>query len=91
MLARLVRTAFAILAALMVAIAVAAPHVHHAGPYGGHSCQACVFRAAEAASSADPAVAPAEAPLGPAPREPGLSPVGGLPLGAVPGQSPPRA
>jgi hypothetical protein len=85
------RAALAIGAALVDALAAAAPHVHHAGAWGSHACQACVVRAGEAAASATPDAAPAAATAELLPAAPGLPPVSGLPLGAVPGQSPPLA
>jgi hypothetical protein len=91
MLAPAVRTSLAIVASMLVALAVAAPHVHHPGPYGSHACQACVVRGGEEAGPATPDVAPTPAPAEAVPAAPGPAPVSGLPLGAVPGQSPPRA
>ena len=86
-----VRHALAIFAAFLVALAVAAPHVHHAGPLGRNACQACVLRAGEEAGPSTPEVAPDAVRVEKPAAAPGLAPVFGLPLGAVPGQSPPRA
>jgi hypothetical protein len=85
-----VRTAFAILAAVLVALTAAAPHVH-GGLDGRHGCQACVTHAgAELAEGA--AILP---PLRRAPEPMAVGPLAapprGFPQGAVPGQSPPRA
>lgn len=91
MLRGTVRHLLAIVASGLIVLSIAAPHVHHPGPYGSHACQACVVRGAEEAGCATPEVAPR--PLAPeaVPALPGVPPVCGLPLGAVPGQSPPRA
>jgi len=86
-----VRTALAIGAAALVALAVVSPHAHHADPLGSNACQACVVRAGEAACAATPDVAPARVPSGAVPAAPVRAPPPGFPLGAVPGQSPPRA
>jgi len=91
MLRPTVRKPLAIVASALIALSIAAPHVHHAGPYGSHACQACVVRAAEEAGCATPDVAPPSLAPETIPAAPGQSPVFGLPLGAVPGQSPPRA
>lgn len=77
---------------LTLALAAMAPHVH-AGASGAEECAVCVAsgRSAEPASSQTPELAP-RAVIGAAPASrPGLAPVLGAPLGAVPGQSPPRA
>jgi hypothetical protein len=85
-----VRSALAILAAVLMALTAAAPHVH-SGPGGSQGCMACLARGAEEAGSATPDVRPAQAPAEPAQAALGLPPVAGFPLGAIPGQSPPRA
>lgn len=76
--------------ALLLVLVTAGPHAH-GGPHGEHDCAVCVVRGAAEATSATPDVAPVatavEAPLLP----PGLAPVTGAPLGAIPGQSPPAA
>ncbi len=84
------RSALAVLTAVLIALAAAAPH-SHLGPQGSNGCQACVVRGAEEAGCATPDVAPLPVPAGDVPAPPGLPPVYGLPLGAIPGQSPPRA
>lgn len=91
MLRGTVRHVLAIVASALIALSIAAPHVHHAGPWGRHACQACLLQAAEDAGCAAPDVAPPSVPAEPIPAAPGLPPVCGLPLGAIPGQSPPRA
>lgn len=91
MLRGTVRHVLAIVASALIALSIAAPHVHQAGPWGSHACQACLLRAAEEAGCAVPDVAPPSALAEPIPAAPGLPPVCGLPLGAIPGQSPPRA
>jgi hypothetical protein len=84
------RAALAILAALLVALGAAAPH-QHAGAEGSHGCMACVARAGEEAVSATPDVRPLALPPGTVFAAPAGAPAAGFPLGAVPGQSPPRA
>jgi len=78
-------------AALVVALlaAVAGPHVH---PHRGHDdCAVCVLRNADAPSADVPDVVPVVLAAGDATCAPDRPPVTGAPLGAVPGQSPPRA
>ena len=81
---------------LLVAIAtvavllagVAAPH-QHAASGGAHECVACTVGGSLEARDATPRLSPPpQAPVAVA-IEPGLDPVTGFPLGAVPGQSPP--
>ncbi|HZZ83689.1 MAG TPA: hypothetical protein VFE30_04055 [Anaeromyxobacteraceae bacterium] len=84
------RHVLAIALAVLVAVSAAAPHAH-AGAFGDHACAACLAASAERAESATPDVAPRALPPEALPREPGLAPVCGAPLGAVPGQSPPAA
>ncbi|HEY6005320.1 MAG TPA: hypothetical protein VIV57_20740 [Anaeromyxobacter sp.] len=76
--------------ALGLAVVAAIPHGHPAGQ-GGADCTACVARHGDVARSETPDVAPqvehAEAVV----AEPGIAPVTGAPLGAIPGQSPPAA
>ncbi len=67
-----------------------APHVH-AGPHGSNDCAVCVVRAADAPKNATPDVEPVRVEAGEPALAPGLPPVSGAPLGAVPGQSPPAA
>jgi hypothetical protein len=72
--------------ALFLVVTAAAPHVHAHGP---EQCAVCVVRNADVAHDETPDVAPAAHLLGAAPCAPGLPPVFGAPLGAIPGQSPP--
>ena len=80
----------AIATAAMLLVGVAAPH-HHAGSAGTHECMSCTVGGALEARDATPGLAPpppvlvAQAPVS------GAEPVTGFPLGAVPGQSPPRS
>ncbi len=76
--------------ALFLVVLAAGPHVH-AGPDGADGCAVCVARHADVPADVTPELAPAEVPAPEAAPEPGLAPVAGAPLGAVPGQSPPRA
>jgi hypothetical protein len=82
------RAVLAAALALLLTAAVVVPHVHAAS--SGDECPACVVRGGEPAESSAPDLAPlphyAGEPL-PAPRS---IPVDGAPIGAVPGQSPPR-
>jgi len=75
--------------ALLLTAVVAAPH-HHAAP-AGEECAACVVRAGEAAESKTPGLAALPLALGELVAEPESLPRDGAPLGAIPGQSPPRA
>ena len=74
--------------ALALVVAAAAPHVH-AERSGGEECTLCVLRHAAPPRSEAPEVAPIVQAAGDATLAPGLPPVTGAPLGAVPGQSPP--
>lgn len=84
------RAALALLLAVAVLALSGVPHVHAAG-HDGQECAACAAPRAAAAPVAalDLAPAPAVEPLVVA--APGLAPVTGAPLGAIPGQSPPAA
>ncbi len=84
------RLLFAIAASSLVLLTAVAPHVH-TGAEGRNGCQACVMRAAEEAAPATPDVAPAVVGADTLVAEPAPGPVAGFPVGAVPGQSPPRA
>lgn len=77
------------LALFLLAVA-AGPHVH-AGPHGAEGCAVCVAHHADIPVDPAPELIARDAPAGEAVSEPGLAPVVGTPLGAVPGQSPPRA
>jgi hypothetical protein len=67
------------------------PHIHTGGPHGAEACAVCVARNADAARDETPDVAPVAILAGKPVAVPGLPPVYGAPLGAVPGQSPPAA
>ncbi len=83
------RAVLATLLALSLVVAVAGPHVHaHASTEG---CAVCVLRHADASAAELPELAPAVHEAGEVASAPGLPPVTGAPLGAVPGQSPPAA
>jgi hypothetical protein len=84
------RAVLAAILALFLLVLAAGPHVH-AGPHGADGCAVCVARHADVPTDATPELAPREVPTSDAVLEPGLSPVVGAPLGAVPGQSPPSA
>jgi hypothetical protein len=74
--------------ALFLVFTAAAPHVH-TGPRGDHDCVVCVVRHGDAARDRTPDVTPV-ATVEDAPEQaPGIPPVSGAPLGAIPGQSPP--
>jgi hypothetical protein len=85
-----VRAVFAAALAVLVLVTASAPHAHET-PLGRHACAACVAAGGEEAVCAAPDVAPRPVvPVAVADELP-APPVTGLPLGAVPGQSPPRA
>lgn len=86
------RTLLASLLALLLVAAAAVPHVHpRAATTGGEECTLCTVRHAAPPSSVAPEIAPVVHLEGEAAQAPGLPPVCGAPLGAVPGQSPPAA
>lgn len=81
------RALVATLLALSLLVAIGGPHAHaHSGTHG---CAVCVLRHADAPKAEVPDVAPAAHEVGEVACEPGLPPVTGAPLGAIPGQSPP--
>ncbi len=80
------RALVAVLLALALVTAAGAPHVHAAG---GDECAVCVLRHAAPPRSELPDFAPVVHVTGDAICAPGLPPVSGAPLGAIPGQSPP--
>ena len=84
-----VRAALAIAIVGFVLLGAAAPH-EHATPLGTHACAACVTAGAEEPCA--PVVDLAPRPLFAAEVRDTASPApaAGAPLGAVPGQSPPR-
>jgi hypothetical protein len=75
--------------ALFLVLTAAAPHVH-SGPHGREDCAVCVARNADAAHPVTPDLEPVPVAIAAPERAPGLPPVSGAPLGAIPGQSPPR-
>jgi hypothetical protein len=82
----------AVLAATLVLLltaAVAVPHVH-AAP-SSEECAACVVRAGEVPESQVPVLSPLPLAAGEVLLAPQSRPGEGAPLGAIPGQSPPRA
>ena len=83
------RALLSVMAILLVLATAVAPHVH-GGELGRHACVACVIASGcEPASAETPDVAPLDVTADEVALEPGVSPVSGRPLGAVPGQSPP--
>ena len=86
------RAVLAAALALFVALVALAPHVH-AAPNGAEECAVCVAsgRGAEPARVATPELGPTEWVVTAPGSHPTPSPVLGAPLGAIPGQSPPRA
>lgn len=81
-----------VLVAALLAFALAgaaAEHHVHAPSSGGEGCAVCVLRHAEVPRDPVADVAPAIVDAGEVPGSPGLPPVTGAPLGAIPGQSPP--
>ncbi len=76
--------------ALILVAAVAAPHVHaHAATTTSDECTLCTVRHASPPRSSIPDVTPIVRVAAVAACAPGLPPVFGAPLGAIPGQSPP--
>jgi hypothetical protein len=76
--------------ALFLVFTAGAPHLHD-GPHGAEHCEACVARHADVPRGETPDLAPLPALAVELQLEPGLAPVTGAPLGAIPGQSPPRS
>ncbi len=85
------RAALTALLALHLVLTAVAPHVHLDAGGGHEPCAVCVTRTATAAASQVPDLTAPEAPAAEVVAAPGLAPVTGAPLGAVPGQSPPAA
>ena len=75
--------------ALLLTAVVASPH-HHAAP-AGEECAACVVRGGEVAESKTPDLAPLPLAMGQPVAELESLRRDGVSLGAIPGQSPPRA
>ncbi len=82
------RVLVALATAVLLLAGVAAPH-HHASPGGAHECVACTVGTGLEARDATPVVAPVAPREAPVAALPGVDPVTGVPLGAIPGQSPP--
>ena len=84
----MLRSAAALLLALSLLALAGAPHVH--APAGeGHECVACATAGSAAVPVQPPVVAVAAPQVEELALAPGLAPVTGAPLGAIPGQSPP--
>jgi hypothetical protein len=84
------RAVVAALLSLVLLAAAVAPHVHaHARGVAGDECALCTLRHTAPPPSALPDVVPTLTVEGDAACAAALPPVGGAPLGAVPGQSPP--
>ena len=76
--------------ALFLVLPAGAPPVP-AGPPGAEHGEACGARHADVPRGETPDLAPLPALAVEVQLEPGLAPVTGAPLGAIPGQSPPRS
>lgn len=87
----MLRSAVATLLAVAVLVLAAVPHVHDGAAPERPDCVACATARSAAAPPATVDVAPLACPAGQVVLAPGLAPVTGAPLGAVPGQSPPVA
>ncbi len=84
------RAVLAAAMALLVLSTAVAPHAHE-GVFRTHSCFACIAANAKEATRETPDVAPRTLVVATVPDLPASPCVTGYPLGAVPGQSPPRA
>jgi hypothetical protein len=82
------RALVATLLALTLLASTAAPHVH-VRPTSGDECAVCVLGHTAPPRCALPDVAPIVQVTSDVACAPGLPPVAGAPLGAIPGQSPP--
>lgn len=87
---RMLRTVVAAGLALFLVFTAGAPHVHE-GAHGVEHCAVCVARHADVPLGELPDLAPVPALAVEIQLAPGLAPVTGAPLGAIPGQSPPRS
>ena len=83
------RSVLAIAAATVLLLGVAAPH-HHGGSGGVHECVSCTVGGALEARDTTPTLSPPPPVRVVVATGPVADPVTGFPLGAVPGQSPPR-
>lgn len=86
----MLRTVVAAGLALFLVFTAGAPHAHE-GPHGAGHCAVCVARHADVPRDETPDLAPAPTLAVGVQLPPGLEPVTGAPLGAIPGQSPPRS
>ena len=84
------RAVVAAVLVLTLVVAAAGPHVH-AHALAGDECAVCTLRHTAPPRTELPDVAPVVIVAGDPSAAPGLPPVSGAPLGAVPGQSPPAA
>jgi hypothetical protein len=84
------RALVATVLSLALLVGVVHPHVHVDG-HGSEGCAVCVLRHTDAPPSDTPDVAPRVHVVADVVCAPGLPPVSGAPLGAIPGQSPPAA
>ena len=75
--------------AAYLALTALAPHVHVEDAGGSHPCAVCASRTGDVATRATPDLTPSPEVAGEVVLAPGLPPVTGAPLGAIPGQSPP--
>lgn len=83
--------AIAAAVALALVLLAGAPHVH-ATWSGNDGCAACLVRHADLPRAVLPDLgAPARVAVGEPAPAPGMPPVSGVALGAIPGQSPPAA
>lgn len=82
------RALLAAILAIGLVVTAAVPHVHPAG-HGAGECAVCVARHGNVAHGETPDVAPRVQLTEAVVVEPGVAPVTGAPLGAIPGQSPP--
>lgn len=91
MLRRLLASCVAAALAALVAASAAHPHVHEATApgHGEAPCAVCQLRSAVPASEPAADLTPRVVAASDLVLPPGLPPVSGAPLGAIPGQSPP--
>lgn len=87
---RVIRALLAASLALFLVFAAGGHHVHAAGPHGADHCAVCAVRSADVAHHETPDVAPRPVLEDVVEPARGLAPALGAPLGAIPGQSPPR-
>ncbi|OFX25602.1 MAG: hypothetical protein A2V77_02485 [Anaeromyxobacter sp. RBG_16_69_14] len=85
-----VRSVLAVAAALLVLLTVMAPHAHGSA-FGTHACVACALAGGVQAACETPDITPRAVTTVALPDLLRARPDTGFPLGAIPGQSPPRA